>query len=145
MALGVHSSKARNGRQRRKEGGRKLNTLGEFDKMNAQTLDRQDFGTAIVQRSWSDEAFRKEFTANPESAFAKPANVDLELSDADLEKVAGGATPVVTFVSTVVVSVGASAAAGASVGLSAVASASVASAVVSGVSVSAVVGAIEGW
>jgi lactobin A/cerein 7B family class IIb bacteriocin len=72
--------------------------------MNAQTLDRQDFETTIIQRSWSDEAFRKGFTANPESAFAKPANVDLELSDADLEKVAGGATPVslVSLVVTVV-------------------------------------------
>ena len=82
------------------------------------TLNRHDLEAKIVKRCWEDEGFRKEFTANPSAAFvkylqipagslpkvivhqeqpgswqivlpAKPANAS-ELSDADLEKVAGG-------------------------------------------------------
>jgi hypothetical protein len=82
------------------------------------TLTRHDLEAKIVKRCWEDEAFRKEFTADPAGAFvkyldvsreslpkivvyeegagswyvvipAKPANAN-ELSEADLEKVAGG-------------------------------------------------------
>lgn len=85
-------------------------------------LNRHDLEAKIVKRCWEDEAFRKEFTADPGAAFvkylqvpakslpkiavlqesqgswhivipAKPANAS-ELSEADLEKVAGGVTPV---------------------------------------------------
>jgi hypothetical protein len=50
-----------------------------------QTMTRHDLEAEIVQRSWEDNGFRKEFVAHP-----------AELSDTDLEKVAGGlATPVV--------------------------------------------------
>jgi hypothetical protein len=84
----------------------------------ARTLTRQDLEAKIIKRCWEDEAFRQEFTADPAGAFVKylqvqaaslpkvvvhqealgswhivlptkPANAD-ELSEADLEKVAGG-------------------------------------------------------
>src|SRR5271170_7181436 len=87
----------------------------------APTLMRHDLEAKIVKRCWEDDGFRKEFTADPAAAFvkylgvpaaslpkisvhqeaagswhivlpAKPANAG-ELSDADLEKVAGGETP----------------------------------------------------
>jgi hypothetical protein len=91
------------------------------------TPTRHDLEAKIVKRSWEDEAFRKEFTADPAGAFvkylgvsaaslptivvhqeapgswdivlpAKPANAN-ELSGEDLEKIAGGsaATPPVFF------------------------------------------------
>jgi hypothetical protein len=82
------------------------------------TLTRHDLEAKIVKRSWEDEEFRKEFTADPARAFvkylgvpaaslptisvhqeepgswhivlpAKPADRD-ELSEEYLEKVAGG-------------------------------------------------------
>ena len=82
------------------------------------TISRNDFQTAITQRAWKDEAFRAEFLADPKGTIEKyagqklpaglkivthaeddstlhfvipnkPANAD-ELSDEDLEKVAGG-------------------------------------------------------
>jgi hypothetical protein len=94
---------------------------------------RHDLEAKIVKRCWEDEAFRKEFTADPAGAFtrylevpaaslpkilvheeapgswhiilpAKPANTS-ELSEEDLEKVAGGASPVVVSAATAVVSV----------------------------------------
>jgi hypothetical protein len=81
-------------------------------------LTRHDLEAKIVKRCWEDEKFRKEFTADPAGAFVKylgvpaaslpgisvhqeaagswhivlplkPANAN-ELSDEDLEKVAGG-------------------------------------------------------
>jgi hypothetical protein len=85
------------------------------------TLSRHDLEAKIVRHSWSDPEFRKEFVADPAGAFtkylkipatslpkivvhdekpgtwhivlpAKPANAT-ELSEEDLEKVAGGVTP----------------------------------------------------
>jgi hypothetical protein len=87
------------------------------------TLTRHDLEAKIVKRCWENEAFRQEFTADPAGAFvryleipaanipkivvheesvgswhivlpAKPANVN-ELSEQDLERVAGGAVSVV--------------------------------------------------
>jgi hypothetical protein len=84
-------------------------------------LTRHDLEAKIVKRCWEDEEFRKEFTADPAGTFAKylqipagslpkivvheersgswhivlrakPAD-DGELSDEELEKVAGGTTP----------------------------------------------------
>jgi hypothetical protein len=84
---------------------------------------RHDLEAKIVKRCWEDEAFRKEFTADPAGTFtkylevpaaslpkilvhaeepgswhivlpAKPANAGA-LSDADLERVAAGATPTI--------------------------------------------------
>jgi hypothetical protein len=84
-------------------------------------LTRHDLEAQIVKRCWQDEGFRKEFTADPAGAFvkylevpaaslphisvhqedsgswhivlpAKPAEPG-ELSEQDLEKVAGGTTP----------------------------------------------------
>jgi hypothetical protein len=90
----------------------------------AATLTRHDLEAKIVKRCWEDEGFRKEFTADPAGVFVKhlhvpaaslpkivvheettgswhivlppkPANTG-ELSEADLENVAGGTTlPVV--------------------------------------------------
>jgi hypothetical protein len=85
------------------------------------TLTRHDLEAKIVKRCWENEAFRKELIANPAGAFAKylkipaanlpkiviyeepagswhivvpsrPADAD-ELSDQDLERVAGGLNP----------------------------------------------------
>jgi hypothetical protein len=82
------------------------------------TLSRHDLEAKIVKRCWEDEAFRKEFTADPAGAFVKylevpkdslpkivvheeepgswhivllprPANVG-ELSEEDMETIAGG-------------------------------------------------------
>ena len=87
----------------------------------APTLTRHDVEAKIVKRCWEDEAFHKEFTADPVATAvkylevpaanlpniviheepagswhivlpAKPAAAG-ELSDEDLEKVAGGLTP----------------------------------------------------
>jgi hypothetical protein len=84
------------------------------------TLSRHDLEAKIVKRCWEDEAFRKEFTANPAGAFvkylavpaaslprisihqeepgswhivlpAKPARSG-ELSERELERIAGGIT-----------------------------------------------------
>ena len=81
-------------------------------------LSRQEMESLIVQRAWKDDAFRDEFIAAPKATIEKysgqklpaeikvvalaeddktihfvippkPANAD-ELSDEDLEKVAGG-------------------------------------------------------
>jgi hypothetical protein len=101
------------------------------------TLARHDLEAKIVRRCWQDEAFRKEFTADPPRAFVKylqlpatslpkiviheepagwwhivlplqPANVD-ELSEQDLEMVAGGAS-IIKYVVATAASAGASAA-----------------------------------
>jgi hypothetical protein len=88
------------------------------------TLTRHDLEAKIVKRSWTDEAFRKEFIADPAGTFVKYMQVpaaDLpkiliheepagswhivlplrppnagELSEHDLETVAGGAPVTVT-------------------------------------------------
>jgi hypothetical protein len=83
-------------------------------------LTRHDLEAKIVKRCWEDEAFRKEFTADPAGSFvryleipaaslpkivvheetagswqivlpSRPANAS-ELSEEDLERVAGGAS-----------------------------------------------------
>jgi hypothetical protein len=88
--------------------------------MTEQALTRHDLEAKIVKRCWEDEAFGKEFTADPAGTFtrylevpaaslpkilvhaeepgswhivlpSKPANAS-ELSEADLEKIAGGTT-----------------------------------------------------
>jgi hypothetical protein len=93
-------------------------------------ISRHDLEAKIVRHCWEDEKFRKEFTADPATAFIKylqipaaglprifvhqedagswhivipmkPTNTG-ELSEEDLEKVAGGVTPVVSVVSTIV-------------------------------------------
>jgi hypothetical protein len=86
-------------------------------------LTRHDLEAKIVKHSWEDEGFRKEFVADPVGTFvnylhmpasslpkivvheelsnawhivlpAKPADIG-ELSEEELEKVAGGVTPTV--------------------------------------------------
>jgi hypothetical protein len=93
------------------------------------TLTRHDLEAKIVKHCWEDEEFRKEFTADPMGTFirylqvpraglpkiviheeepgswhivlpSKPASTD-ELSEEDLEKVAGGTTPVSGVVSVI--------------------------------------------
>ena len=88
------------------------------------TLSRWEMEALIVGRAWKDEAFRAEFTADPKATIEKysgqklpdelrivalaeddrtihfvippkPANAE-ELSDEDLEKVAGGIDVVLT-------------------------------------------------
>jgi hypothetical protein len=88
-------------------------------KEQAQTLSRHDLEAKIVKRCWEDEDFRKEFTADPAGSFVKylqvpvaslpemfvhqeelgswhivlaekPVNAS-ELSEPDLEMIAGGA------------------------------------------------------
>jgi hypothetical protein len=100
----------------------------------APTLTRHDLEAKIVKRCWEDDAFRKEFTADPAGAFvkylavpapslpmiavhqeepgswhivlpAKPANTG-ELSEEDLEGVAGGVTPTISVTAVVVTTVG---------------------------------------
>src|ERR1700678_4111201 len=85
------------------------------------TLSRHDLEAKIVKRCWEDEEFRKEFTADPAGAFvkylqvpaaslpkivvheettgswhivlpAKPPHIE-ELTEQDLERVAGGTSP----------------------------------------------------
>jgi hypothetical protein len=114
------------------------------------TLTRHDLEAKIVKHCWEDDEFRREFTADPAGAFVKhlqvpaaslpkiviheepagtwhivlplrPANAD-ELSERDLERVAGGQsfivsnTPAISFVSAAVATITA--------GLSGIASAS---------------------
>jgi hypothetical protein len=90
------------------------------------TLTRHDLEARIVKHSWKDEAFRKEFIADPAGAFVRylnvpsaslpkivvheeepgswhivlpmmPANIK-ELSEEELERVAGG-TPIAPTIS----------------------------------------------
>ena len=92
----------------------------------AAALNRQEVGSLIVKRAWQDEAFRAEFLADAKGTIEKysgqklppelkvvalaeddktihfvippkPANAD-ELSDEDLEKVAGGVDVIGTVV-----------------------------------------------
>jgi hypothetical protein len=101
-------------------------------------LTRHDLEAKIVRRCWEDEEFCKEFTADPAAVFvkylqipsknlpkisvyreelgswhivlpAKPANSG-QLSEAELEKVAGGVTPIAVSVSVSAVASAASAA-----------------------------------
>jgi hypothetical protein len=96
-------------------------------------LTRHDLEAKIVRHSWQDEGFRKEFIADPAGAFvkylhlpaetlpkvvvhqeqpgswhiilpAKPANASA-LSEAELERVAGGAIPTVLELAAVVATV----------------------------------------
>jgi hypothetical protein len=96
----------------------------------APVLTRHDLEAKIVKRCWEDEGFRKEFTADPAAVFvkylqvpaaslpkiaihqetpgswhivlpAKPPHAD-ELTEADLERVAGGTTPAITVALSVV-------------------------------------------
>ena len=91
---------------------------------------RHDLEAKIVKRCWEDEEFRKEFTADPAGAFvkylqvpaaslpkivvheettgswhivlpAKPPHID-ELTEQDLERVAGGTTPAITIASALI-------------------------------------------
>lgn len=100
-------------------------------------MSRRELEEKIVARAWKDDAFRKSFVADPKGAFekrlgqklpaglkiaayeedanhlhfvipAKPGNV-AELSDAELEKVAGGITPTVVVSAVMIASVIASA------------------------------------
>jgi hypothetical protein len=93
------------------------------------TPSRHDLEATIIKHCWDDPAFQKKFAADPIGTFveytglaasslpeivvheeapgtwhivipAKPASSQ-ELSDAELEKVAGGTTPTITLVSTV--------------------------------------------
>jgi hypothetical protein len=102
----------------------------------APLLTRHDLEAKIVKHCWEDEGFRKEFTADPAGAFVRylevpaaslprlvvheetpgswhivlpprPANLN-ELSEQDLEKVAGGFTPTLVVVSITAASIGAS-------------------------------------
>jgi hypothetical protein len=87
----------------------------------AATLTRHDLEARLVKRCWQDEAFRQEFTADPVGTAVKYLEVPAaslpnivvheepagswhivlpakpsdsgELSEEDLEKVAGGSTP----------------------------------------------------
>jgi hypothetical protein len=103
----------------------------------APALTRHDLEAKIVKRCWEDEGFRKEFTADPARAFvkylrvpaeslpkiaihqetpgswhivlpAKPPHTD-ELTEEDLERVAGGTTPVAVTVAFITASLGSSA------------------------------------
>src|SRR6516162_7303968 len=98
----------------------------------APTLTRHDLEAKIVKHCWEDEAFHQEFTADPVGTAvkylevpaaslpnivvheepagswhivlpAKPANAG-ELSEEDLEKIAGGSTPVCVSVSLLIAS-----------------------------------------
>jgi hypothetical protein len=100
----------------------------------AAALTRHDLEAKIVKRCWEDEGFRREFTADPAGVFvkylqvpagslpkitihqetpgswhivlpAKPPHTD-ELTEADLERVAGGTTPTISLVLSTGVSVG---------------------------------------
>jgi hypothetical protein len=96
----------------------------------APALARHDLEAKIVEHSWEDERFRKEFLTDPAATFVKylevpkeslpkivvheeapgswhivlppkPADAN-ELSEEDLEKVAGGTTPIVSTVVTII-------------------------------------------
>jgi len=119
-------------------------------------LTRHDLEAKIVKRCWEDEAFRKEFTSDPAGAFvkylgaersglpkivvheespgswhlvlpAKPAGAG-ELSDDELEQVAGGITPITTVALTLLIASGA-----------------ISGTVTAGVTVSAAVTSKKGW
>jgi hypothetical protein len=92
--------------------------------MAAQVFTRHDLEAKIVPRSWEDEGFRQEFTADPAVAFSKYLNIPAaslprisvyqeepgswhivlpaktahrsELSEQELEKVAGGTSVAVS-------------------------------------------------
>jgi hypothetical protein len=99
-------------------------------------LARHDLEAKIVKRCWEEDKFRKEFIADPKGVFVKylqvpasslpqivvhqeapgswhivlppqPADVN-ELSEEDLEKVAGGTTPIVSIEISIIVTVAAS-------------------------------------
>jgi hypothetical protein len=101
----------------------------------ASTLTRHDLEAKIIKRCWKDEAFCKEFTSDPAGVFtkyldvpaghlakitvsqeepgtwhivlpSKPADAS-ELSDTDLEKIAGGTAAIITLVGSAAVSAGA--------------------------------------
>jgi hypothetical protein len=105
------------------EGRRKMKMARQERKMAIQysQLTRHDLEAKIVKHSWQDEGFRKELIADPAGTFVKyldvpaaglpkivvheeqpgswhvvmpagPANTS-EISEKDLEKVAGGETP----------------------------------------------------
>ena len=102
----------------------------------ASSLNRHDLETMIVERAWKHPEFRREFVGNPKGTIEKysgqklPENVKIEvheedahtmhmtipvppqnlseLSDADLERVAGG-TDVISLAVTIGVSVSMSA------------------------------------
>jgi hypothetical protein len=89
-----------------------------------ETLSRHDLEAKIIKHSWDDPAFHEKFVADPKGTIAKYAGVAAaslpeivvheeepgswhivlpakpagakELSDAELEKVAGGTTPTIT-------------------------------------------------
>jgi hypothetical protein len=96
-------------------------------------LTRHDLEAKIVKRCWEDEGFRKEFNADPAGVFvkylqvpaaslpkiaihqetpgsghivlpAKPPHTD-ELTEEDLERVAGGTTPTISLAISVVTGV----------------------------------------
>jgi len=96
-------------------------------------MSRADIEAMVVKRCWTDEAFRRELLADPVACFvkytgltsdkaptiriheesgrdwhivipAKPRQAD-ELSDADLERVAGGTDPVVSVTVTIATAV----------------------------------------
>ena len=96
-------------------------------------MSRADIEAMVVKRCWTDEAFRRELLADPVACFvkytgltadkapairiheesgrdwhivipAKPSQAG-ELSDADLERIAGGTDPVVSLVVVTYVSV----------------------------------------
>jgi hypothetical protein len=114
----------------------------------ASTLTRHDLEAKIIKHCWEDEAFRKEFTADAAGTFVKylevpaadlpkiviheeppgswhivlpprPTNMG-ELSEQDLERVAGGFTPQSASLIAFIASVAASGAASAGVTASAV-------------------------
>lgn len=99
----------------------------------AASLTRRDIEEKIVALAWKDDAFRERFLANPKAEFesrlgvklppglqmaayqedgsnlhfvipAKPSVNISELSDADLEKVAGGVDVIASAVATAVIS-----------------------------------------
>jgi hypothetical protein len=104
---------------------------------STEALTRHDLEAKIVKRCWEDEGFRKEFTTDPAGVFvkylqvpaaslpkiaihqetpgswhivlpAKPPHID-ELTEEDLERVAGGTTPVAVTVAIITASMGSSA------------------------------------
>jgi hypothetical protein len=112
-----------------------------------ESLSRQDIEAKIVKRCWEDEGFRTEFTRDPVGTAVKylevpaaslprivvhseapgswhivlpqkPANAE-ELSEEDLERVAGGVTPtiIITIASAASVAITAGSAASAAVSL----------------------------